>query len=229
MTKKREEVEEAVAGPEVPPLRSAETPARLPPIPIGYRCAPPPPPPPEYLRLAPPVLPGRPDGWVCRRCTEWWEWHPYRPPTERELDVPCAECRKTIDADERAVEVNRLLLASLSAGSRPTMDVRFSPSSAPAVDAANDETDGIACSVDEAGRRLGCKRTMVFKLLKEGRLVAAPKLGRKRMVLVASVDALLEAGGVEGPAPARRAERTRRTGRVDGKTLAAEIAKLPVG
>jgi hypothetical protein len=119
--------------------------------------------------------------------------------------------------------------ARLSAGSRPTMDVRFSTSSAPVVDAANDETDGIACSVDEAGRRLGCKRTMVFKLLKEGRLVAAPKLGRKRMVLVASVVALLEAGGVEAPAPARQTARPRRTGRVDGKTLAAEIAKLPVG
>jgi excisionase family DNA binding protein len=227
--KKRQEVEEGAAGPEVPPLRSPATHARLPPIPIGYRCAPPPPPVPEYLRVAPPVRRGRPDGWVCRRCTEWWEWHPYRPPTERELDMPCAECRKAIDPDERAVEVNRLLLARLSAGTKPNVDVRFSPSSSPSVDAANDASEGIACTVDEAGRRLGCKRTMVFKLLKDGRLMAAPKLGRKRMVLVASVDALQEAGGVEGPVSATRTVRPRRTGRVDGKSLAAEIAKLPVG
>ncbi len=117
MTTNREEVEESAAGPEVPKLLDTEKPARLPLIRTGAICAPPPPPPPEFLRLPLPVRRGRPDGWVCRRCTEWWEWHPYRPPTEQELDIPCVECRKTMEPEERAVEVNRHLLARLNAGS----------------------------------------------------------------------------------------------------------------
>jgi hypothetical protein len=75
---------------------------------------------------------------------------------------------------------------------------------------------------------IGCKRTVVFKLLREGRLAAAPKLGRKRMVLTASVDALLEAGGVGAVAEPRKLPRPRGPCTESGKILAAEIAQLPV-
>ncbi len=174
---------------------------------------------------------GRPEGWVCRRCTEWWNWHPYRPPTEQELDSPCAECRKTMDAEERAVEVSRHLLARLSAGSGvlalpiPTVALG-QPSREDSC--TMESTPGTACTVDEAGRRLGCKRTVVFKLLREGRLAAAPKLGRKRMVLASSVDALLEAGGVSAVGEPKKPSRPRGQRVGNGKALAAEIANLPV-
>lgn len=147
--------------------------------------------------------------------------------------MPCVECRKAMETEERAVEVNRHLLARLSSGSGflalPVPSVVVGQPScmdSPATESAS----GIACSVEEAGRRLGCKRTMVFRLLREGRLVAAPRLGRKRMVLAESVDALLAAGGVDAleSQPRRRAAASRspRTGM--GKVLAAEIANLPV-
>jgi excisionase family DNA binding protein len=145
--------------------------------------------------------------------------------------MPCVECRKAMEPEERAVEVNRHLLARLSSGpgflALPVPSVVVGQPSC--VDSpATEPTSGIACSVEEAGRRLGCKRTMVFRLLREGRLVAAPRLGRKRMVLAESVDALLAAGGVDALEPRRRAAAPRgpRTGK--GKALAAEIAKLPV-
>jgi|GEM_PF-2120184 len=233
MTANREEVEKPAAGSEVPKLFDTKKPARLPLIRTGAICAPPPPPPPEFLHLPLPVRWGRPDGWVCRRCTEWWEWHPYRPPTEQELDMPCVECRKTMEPEERAVEVNRHLLARLSTGpgflALPVPSVVMGQLSRED-SSATESTSGIACSVEETGRRLGCKRTMVFRLLREGRLVAAPRLGRKRMVLAESVDALLAAGGVDALAsqPRKRAAASRgpRTGK--GKVLAAEIANLPV-
>ncbi len=231
MARKRQEVEESVTGPEVSKPLGTEKFVRLPPIPRGYRCAPPPPPVPEYLRLPPPMMLGRPEGWVCRRCTEWWNWHPYRPPAESELDAPCAECRKTMDAEERAVEVNRLLLARLSSGSNvlslPVPTVALGQPSR-VNSSTTESTPALACTVDEAGQRLGCKRTVIFKLLREGQLAAAPKLGRRRMVLTASVDALLEAGGVGAVPEPRQLPRTRGPRTASGKILAAEIAKLPV-
>lgn len=218
------EMPEAPAAP-APDAAGARSKRRL----SGAYCAPPPPPPPDYLRRQLPAYPERPPGWICRRCVEWWNWHPYRPPTEKELDEPCAKCGKALDFEERKVEVLRLLLARAGAGG--TWDVPVpSVHPLPVPGAAQDEesSSGVACTVDEAGRRLGCKRTVVFKLLRQGRLVAAPKLGRKRLVLVSSVDALLEAGGVSSVVEPKKPRRPRgpRTG--NGKALAAEIAKLPV-
>jgi len=49
---------------------------------------------------------------------------------------------------------------------------------------------------------LGCGTTKVYELLNEGRLQAAEKFGRRRMVLKSSVVALLQAGGIAAqPAP----------------------------
>ncbi|HYO56241.1 helix-turn-helix domain-containing protein [Archangium sp.] len=138
-----------------------------------------------------------------------------------------------MEPEERAVEVNRHLLARLSMGpgflALPVPSMVVGQSSR--VDSsATESASGIACSVEEAGRRLGCKRTMVFRLLREGRLVAAPRLGRKRMVLAESVDALLAAGGVDAleSQPRRRAAAPRGPHPGKGKALAAEIANLPV-
>ncbi len=200
MMKKRQEVEEG-AGPEVPPLRSPETPARLPPIPIGYRCAPPPPPVPEYLRVAPPVRRGRPDGWVCRRCTEWWEWHPYRPPTERELDMPCVECRKAIDPDERAVEVNRLLLARLSNGASPLAIPTLTVATAPT--RRQRKMNSELLSKKEAARRLGVDRATTLEgLIALGEIKTVPFNGRVRIPL-AEVERILNEGipTVDAPRP----------------------------
>jgi excisionase family DNA binding protein len=199
---------------------------------LGAACAPPPRMPPGYT---PPPVPDylftkmRPEAWTCRACCSFWDWV-YRPPTEDELDGTCAVCSGVLRAEERKVEVNRLLLARLRAGD--TWDVPApvgNPRPSASIPGEVESSPGGACTVDEAGRRLGCKRTVVFKLLREKRLLAAPKLGRKRMVLRSSVDALLEAGGVSRTAPVpKKDSRVRGPRAGNGQALAAEIAKLPV-
>lgn len=47
---------------------------------------------------------------------------------------------------------------------------------------------------DRASAMLGCKRSHVFKLLAQGRLERAPKVGRSVMITVASIEALLAEG-----------------------------------
>jgi excisionase family DNA binding protein len=135
---------------------------------------------------------GRPEGWVCRRCTEWWGWHPYRPPTEQELDAPCAECRKTLDAEERAVEVNRLLLARLSAGSGPlTLPV---PTVVPTPARRQRKTGAELLSKKEAARRLGVDRaTTLEQLIASGHIKTVPFNGRVRIPL-AEVERVLNEG-----------------------------------
>jgi excisionase family DNA binding protein len=179
------------------------------------------------------MYPVRPEGWVCRSCCRFWEWT-YRPPSEPELDEPCVKCGEVLELQERAVEVQRLTLKHLLAGRTPMISQVVTQvaqvESAASVESQPPEPgSGVACTVEEAGRRLGCKRTMVFQLLKTGRLVAAPKLGRQRMVLTASVDELLAAGGVGAARDARPAQsRPQKARSTNGKSLAAEIAKLPV-
>ncbi len=179
---------------------------RLPPIPSGYRCAPPPPPLPDYLRPPLPTIPGRPEGWVCRRCTEWWGWHPYRPPTEQELDVPCAECRKVMDAEERAVEVNRLLLARLSAGSGfLALPV---PTVSPVPARQQRKTSSGLLSKKEAARLLGVDRaTTLEDWLSAGRIKAVDLDGRVRIPR-AEVERVINEGFPDVTGPQRL--RTRR-------------------
>lgn len=179
----------------------------------GAACAPPPPPPPIYLRQPLPMYPVRPEGWVCRSCCRFWEWT-YRPPSEPELDEPCVKCGEVLELQERAVEVQRLTLKHLLAGRTPMISqvvtqVAQVESAASMEPQPPEPGSGVACTVEEAGRRLGCKRTTVFQLLKAGRLMAAPKVGRQRMVLVASVDELLVAGGVGAARDARRPVQSR--------------------
>lgn len=49
-------------------------------------------------------------------------------------------------------------------------------------------------SLERALVMLGCKRSKVFKLLSQGRLERAPKVGRSVMITVASIEALLADG-----------------------------------
>jgi excisionase family DNA binding protein len=136
-----------------------------------------------------------------------------------------------MDAEERAVEVNRLLLARLSGGSGflalpfpAALPVR-QPDTPPGSTSPNPE---FACTVKEAGAMLGCGTTKVYELLNEGRLQAAEKFGRRRMVLKSSVEALLQAGGISARAvqPTKSAPAKSRI--KDASSLAAAIAKLPV-
>ena len=198
-------------------------------------CAPPPPLPPGYKPISvPDDWYDQPKVWACRKCCRNFNWT-YRPPKEEDLDEPCVRCHEVMEAEERAVEVQRLTLKYLCAGKMPIItqvvtQVAQVESAASVEPHPPEPGSGVACTVDEAGRRLGCKRTTVFQLLKAGRLMAAPKVGRQRMVLVASVDELLAAGGlgaVRDERPAR--PRTRKARTTNGKVLAAEIAKLPVG
>lgn len=170
----------------------------------------------------------RPKEWTCRRCCRNLGWT-YRPPREEELDLPCVRCHEVMEADERAVEVNRLLLAALNAGRKAIVAVEISSISPPPVRAAaSAETAGLTCTVDEAGELLGCRTTKVYELLRQGRLIPAEKFGRKRMVLRSSVEALLKSGGINSMPEKPKKTAPAKPRAKDAKTLAAAIAKLPV-
>ena len=193
----------------------------------GVACAPPPPPPPEFLRLPLPVRRGRPDGWVCRRCTEWWDWHPYRPPTEQELDMPCVECHKAMEPEERAVEVNRHLLARLSAGSAlPVLPV---PTMPPVPGGQQRKASSRLLSKKEAARRLGVDRaTTLAQFIASGRIKTVDVNGHQR-IPVSEIERILSEGvpaTEPQPSKSRRAPRTA-TPR-PSESPGAEIRKLKV-
>ncbi len=75
----------------------------------------------------------------------------------------------------------------------------------------------LAISADEAARRLGCRRTRIFELLKQRVLARAKSYGRRTMVLAASVERLL-AGERSKPAPRPRPQ--------SAAQIEAEILKL---
>jgi excisionase family DNA binding protein len=136
-----------------------------------------------------------------------------------------------MDAEERAVEVNRLLLARLSGGSGflalpfPAALPVLQPETPPGSTSPNPE---FACTVKEAGAMLGCGTTKVYELLNEGRLQSAEKFGRRRMVLKSSVVALLQAGGIAAqPTPPTKSAPAKPRAR-SAKSVAAAIAKLPI-
>ncbi|QRK05584.1 helix-turn-helix domain-containing protein [Archangium violaceum] len=162
----------------------------------------------------------RPQEWVCRRCTERWRWKPYKFPTEAQLDDPCVECGEVLDLQERAVEVQRQLLAHLAG--RPSPLAVPGPEASPA-----SSRPGLTCTVKEAAALLGCGTTKVYELLSHDQLVAS-KIGRKRLVLRASVEALLQRGGI-GSTPERpKKAAPAKTQAKDAKALAAAISKLPL-
>ena len=47
------------------------------------------------------------------------------------------------------------------------------------------------CSIEETCEILGCGRTRIFQLLKEGALQSAPKIGRNLRIYRASIERLL--------------------------------------
>lgn len=90
--------------------------------------------------------------------------------------------------------------------------------------------DKVVLTVEEAAVQLGCGRTRVFELMREGVLHRARRLGKKTMVFAASVEAALKL-----PAPRPTPAAPRRTppprpvvqeSPADGAAIAAEIRSL---
>jgi excisionase family DNA binding protein len=63
--------------------------------------------------------------------------------------------------------------------------------------------NNLTMSIDEVGEMLGCKRTRVFQLLKDGTLDRAPRFGRDLRILRASVERALVP-----PVPRNRSRKT---------------------
>lgn len=202
---------------------------------LGVACAPPPPLPPGYT---PPPVPDylftkmRPEAWTCRACCSFWDWV-YRPPTEDELDGACAVCSGVLSAEERKVEVDRLLLAQLRTAAKtmvPSVPVStMAPPPRPDSKAGRPSSTQRICTVEDAAAILGCGTTRVYELLNQGLLKSANTFGRKRMFFRSDVEALLNLP-TRPPAWERQAEAAPAKPRVrrDAKSLAAAIAKLPV-
>lgn len=70
--------------------------------------------------------------------------------------------------------------------------------------------DGPAVTVERAAELLHCSRARVFALLKEGRLVRAPRFGRETTLVTASVLAVLRVGTAPAEPIQRRATRSKR-------------------
>ncbi|RUO93606.1 hypothetical protein D7Y11_08665 [Corallococcus sp. AB018] len=101
--------------------------------------------------------------------------------------------------------------------------------------------NALAVTLERASAMLGCKRSQVFKLLEQGRLERAPKVGRSAMITVASIEALL-ADGVPRKGNTRSSSRSRRTTATkvtpsapvapdsapETRELGAAILKLPI-
>ncbi|OJT16422.1 hypothetical protein BO221_50445 [Archangium sp. Cb G35] len=169
----------------------------------GAMCAPPPPPPPEYLRQPPPMLPARPDGWVCRDCCAFWNWK-YRPPSEPELDDLCGRCDQPLSAEERKVEVQRLTLAFL-AGRAPTVTTMPVPT---VPGRQQRKASSGLLSKKEAARRLGVDRaTTLAQFIASGRIKTVDVNGHQR-IPVSEIERILSDGlpATESqPSRARRA------------------------
>ena len=106
--------------------------------------------------------------------------------------MPCAECRKAIDPDERAVEVNRLLLARLSNGASPLAIPTLTVATAPA--RRQRKMNSELLSKKEAARRLGVDRATTLEgLIASGNIKTVPFNGRVRIPL-AEVERILSEG-----------------------------------
>jgi excisionase family DNA binding protein len=108
------------------------------------------------------------------------------------LDEPCVKCRKSLDAGERAVEVNRLLLARLHAGPSPLAV----PIPCARTDSARRQRKAGSelLSKKEAARRLGVDRaTTLEELIASGNIKTVPFKDRVR-IPVAEVERILNEG-----------------------------------
>ncbi len=61
-----------------------------------------------------------------------------------------------------------------------------------------------AMTIDEAAARMGCSRTRVFDLLRDGTLQRARRLGRHQMILASSIESAMAQPKRRPVKPARR-------------------------
>jgi hypothetical protein len=100
--------------------------------------------------------------------------------------------------------------------------------------------NALAVPLESAMAMIGCKRSQVFKLLEQGRLERAPKVGRTVMITVASIEALLAKGALPKGGTRSRTKATRAGARkttpapvgpspaLEPRALGAAILKLPL-
>ncbi len=139
--------------------------------------------------------------------------------------MPCGECRKAMEPEERSVEVNRHLLARLSAGSG---FLALPVPAVPPVPARQQRKAGSGLlSKKEAARRLGVDRaTTLAQFIVSGRIKTVDVNGHQR-IPVSEIERILSEGvPATGPQPSmsRRAPRTA-TSR-PSESPGAEIRKL---
>ena len=160
----------------------------------GLLCAPPPPLPPGFKFADTPTPDDyydQPKVWACRRCCRNFNWT-YRPPREEELDGPCVRYREVMDAKERAVEINRLLLAQLKAG--PGFLALPVPAMAHAPTRRQRKTGAELLSKKEVARRLGVDRATTLEgLIASGNIKTVLFNGRVRVPVV-EVERILSEG-----------------------------------
>ncbi|MFY0526121.1 hypothetical protein ACN28I_24235 [Archangium gephyra] len=118
--------------------------------------------------------------------------------------MPCVECRKTMDPEERAVEVNRHLLARLSAGSAlPVLPV---PAVSPLPVRQQRKASSGLLSKKEAARRLGVDRaTTLAQFIASDRIKTVDVNGHQR-IPVSEIERILSEGlpATEEPRPKTR-------------------------
>jgi len=140
--------------------------------------------------------------------------------------MPCVECRKAIEPEERAVEVNRHLLARLRAGSGlPVLPV---PAVSPAPARQQRKASSGLLSKKEAARLLGVDRaTTLEDWLSTGRIKAVDLDGRVRIPR-AEVERIINEGlpGATGPQRPRTRRAPRAATSRPPASPGAEIRKL---
>ncbi len=121
-------------------------------------------------------------------------------------DVPCIRLKADVRFDPIAIKAwvrarSKQSGAPIEMESTPTeKELHALRAEVRALVSASD----LAISADETARRLGCGRTRVFELLKQGALSPVKSYGRRTMVLAASVERLLADGAKPVPPPRRR-------------------------
>lgn len=129
----------------------------------------------------------------------------------------CSRCWASPRAAERAAEKTILRLLRQIDARLAKLEARV-------------DTDRLAVPIEDAQRLLGCGRTQIYMLLRQGRLQRTPKIGRKVMVTMDSITRLLEGGRQLTTGEAKGMPRSRHpAGRgAIGKAIAAEMAKLRI-
>ncbi|HEX8820369.1 MAG TPA: helix-turn-helix domain-containing protein [Archangium sp.] len=139
--------------------------------------------------------------------------------------MPCVECHKVMEPEERAVEVNRHLLARLSEGSAlPVLPV---PTVSPVPGRQQRKASSGLLSKKEAARRLGVDRaTTLAQFITSGRIKTVDVNGRQR-IPVSEIERILSEGlPATGPQPSRSRRAPRTATSRPSDSPGAEIRKL---